>query len=118
MTLPVLDVICLSVPEEIDPVAYRAHPDRQVWEMFIRKLSDLAMTTVWAQWPDHPPVDVKFKSMTWLITNLVADVEDFQPDHDCPDCWAGNRKAELFLLSHPGRYVAMANISYVPIWKA
>lgn len=116
MTL-VQDVLCLSIPDEIDPEVYLGHSDESVQLAFLEQLTEMAYKSVWGQWSDRrAPADVKFSAIEWLITADVADVESFQPAHDCADCWMGNLMAEKFLREHPGRYIAMGNISYTPVW--
>ena len=109
MSRVVQDVMCLSIPEEIDPTLYL--PDPGLRAAFLTKLTQLAHQTVWAQWPTEKPA-VEIEELDWMVTQAIADIEAFQPAHDCADCWMGNLKAEAFLKEHPGRWIAMANITY------
>jgi hypothetical protein len=113
---PVQDVLMLAIPEQIDPLIY-TQSGSDVREAFTASLQREAVESVWAQWPTRPPVRVDFDKINWLITKDVADIESFQPAHDCPDCWMGNLQAEEFLKANPGRWIAMANITYTPVWE-
>ena len=117
MTEPVQDVLCLAIPAQIDPVLYVNHEDKSIQEAFIDSLTKEAYQSVWHQWPTDPPVRVDWDAIDWLITRDAEDVSKFQPAHDCPDCWMGNLQAEEFLRANPGRWIAMANISYTPVWE-
>jgi len=110
----VQDVLCLGVPAEINPRDYLDRPTLQ--KALGEALSRQAVQAVWAQWKDPVPKDVKFESIDWLITNRQADIDAFQPAHDCADCWMGNLQAEEFLKTNPGRWVAMANLTYTVTW--
>jgi hypothetical protein len=112
---PVQDVLCLSIPEEIDQALYLDDP--VLHAALINQLTRMATTIIWGQWTHVRPVRVDDFAADWLLTNDLVDVERFQPAHNCPDCWAGNRKAEAFLRTHPGRWVAMANLVYTPVWS-
>jgi len=112
------DVICLSLPAEIDPAVYLDHPDETVRTAFMRKLSDLAQGQVWNQWPgERAPIRVDWERMEWLITSEIDAVQRFQPAHDCAQCRLGNTRAEAFLREFPGRWIAMGNIRYTPVWS-
>lgn len=106
------DVLCLGVPAGIDPT------DTAVLAELPYTLGPLIRETVWSQYGDPPfrPRDVLIEPSRWLITNDLADVELFQPAHDCERCRMGNDMARLWLTEHPGRWVAMANIRYEEVW--
>lgn len=105
------DVFCAAVPEDIDPA------DESKRAALLAQLDVMAKQWVWHQWAGStPPKDVTFAASQWLITKHVWQVDEFQPAHDCEECRAGNEKAKEFLRSNPGRWVAMANLTYTELW--
>jgi hypothetical protein len=115
LTAPVQDVICLAIPDGIDPQVFLdGHVELR--EAFFDKLNRLAQAQVWNQWPTRRPKRVDWETIEWLVTDQVDDVQEFQPAHDCAQCRLGNTRAEAFLREHPGRWLAMGNLTYTPIW--
>lgn len=103
--VPIDDVFCAAVPEgrESDPFLddeFRA----------------LALRSVVSQYDGSPPalIDV---NVEWLFTSDPAEVDKFQPAHDCERCRTGNDQARAFLRDNPGRTIALGNIHYVEVWK-
>lgn len=103
------DVFAVAVPEAIDVA------DPAVREELPTFLSQMAINTTWRQYGDQKP-KLEFREIDWLITKDPADVEAFQPAHDCAACRAGNDQSLAFLRDNPDRYVALANMSYVEVW--
>lgn len=104
------DAFCCAVPEEL-------HPDPTNWHVIRPRLEALARHWVRRQWTDVPgPVAIEFAASDWLVTDDPADVDKFQPAHDCAACLAGNDQAKAFLAEYPGRFVAMANLHYTEYW--
>ena len=105
------DVFAAAVPEHIDPTDDIAGQVLTTW------LDRVARAWVWAQWqPRNRPQDIEFATSTWMITCEADQVDEFQPAHDCVECRAGNDKAKAFLRANPGRWVAMANMTYTEVW--
>lgn len=81
------------------------------------RLSVMVHDQVWHQWPrEERPVEVQFEKIDWLVTQDPADVERFQPAHDCEACRQGNARIRTFLIENPGRWVVLGNMHYVEIW--
>lgn len=104
------DVFAAAVPEDIDP------SDPAQTERLLAELDNVAKQWVWRQWHGSRPIMVTFAESQWLITNKIEKVDDFQPAHDCAACLAGNDQMKAFLAENPGRWVAMANMTYTEIW--
>lgn len=103
------DVVCLAVPEDIDPER----------DQIIEYLTTVAERSVWFQFDFAGlarPEAIHFNSIDWLITKDPADVEKFQPAHDCEACRAGNERSLTFLNANPDRWIAMGNIEYREVW--
>lgn len=108
---PIQDVFAMVVPARLDMEA----PD--VREETMAVLQNLAVATTWKQYADCEVMpELEFEEIDWLITKDPADVEAFQPAHDCAACRAGNDQSLAFLRDNPGRYIAMANIGYIEVW--
>lgn len=99
------DVFAMAVPEGVDP----ADPD------LVPKLEALARAYVVRQYQVAPKA-LLFDTIDWLVTAEPADVEKFQPAHDCAACRAGNDQSLAFLRQNPGRYVALGNLTYTEVW--
>jgi hypothetical protein len=106
MSEPVQDVFAMAVPDGVDP----ADPDLPA------KLTHLAQRVAYTQYEGRPLRALVFEEMDWLITSDPADVEKFQPAHDCAACLAGNDQSLTFLQANPGRSIAMCNMAYREIW--
>jgi hypothetical protein len=114
-TTTVQDVICMEIPVGIDPGDFLDDSPAQL--ALVQVLDERANEAIWGQWsPDHRPLRVDGFQAEWLITAEIEDVVLFQPAHDCEVCRQGNVKAERFLREHPGRWIAMGNLAYTPIW--
>lgn len=107
------DVFAAGVPEDIDPT-----DDAQRTQL-LAYLDEVARQWVWNQWAaaGQRPTDVEFAVSEWMITNKVFKVDEFQPAHDCEECRRGNETCKAFLRANPGRWVAMANMTYVEVWS-
>ena len=109
MTKVITDVVCLAVPEDIDP-------ERDQMSEF---MTAMAEQSVWFQYERdgaQKPDAIFFESIDWLITKNPADVEKFQPAHDCAACRAGNDQSLAYLKANPGRWIAMGNLTYREEW--
>jgi hypothetical protein len=107
------DVFACVVPDDIDPGDAAQQP------ALYAELDRQAKVWVWAQWANGgPPLDVDVATSEWLITCDVWRVDEFQPAHDCEECRAGNEKSKAFLRANPGRWIAMANLTYTEVWPA
>jgi hypothetical protein len=84
-------------------------------EKAMQNLERQAWGSVFAQWGPHERVVLEERSIEWLITDDPAEVDRFQPVHDCEQCRSGNVQAREYLASNPGGTVAMANIHYVEV---
>jgi hypothetical protein len=84
-------------------------------EKAMQNLERQAWQSVFAQWGPRERVVLAERSIEWLITDDPAEVENFQPAHDCEECRKGNVLAREYLAKHPGGTVAMANIHYVEV---
>jgi hypothetical protein len=111
------DVICLAIPEGIDPEECLYGAGLEVRERFIERLTQMAQEQVWTQWPGEQPESVDWEYVEWMITREIEDVQDFQPAHDCAECRLGNVRAEMFLREFPGRWIAMGNLTYTANWR-
>jgi hypothetical protein len=100
------DVICLVVPDEVDPAAPST----------MDRLEELGQASVLAQWPNGRAPKIEFDPIEWMLTSDPAKVNDFQPAHDCEQCRSGNAKAIEFLTANPGKTLAMGNIHYTEVW--
>ena len=100
----------MIVPETVDPGS--GIP----MELLIPTMDVWARKTVWSQYDNCPPQGLFFRDIDWLVTKDPAQVETFQPAHDCETCRDGNKKAHAFLSEFPNRYIAMGNIEYVEYW--
>lgn len=108
--VPVQDVVCLAVPEDVDPTR----------DQLREFLMSLAEQTTWFQYMQPGwvrPAALQFESIDWLITQDIDDVEKFQPAHDCERCRQGNVQAIAFLKENPGRWIAMGNLTYIEEWE-
>lgn len=103
------DYIVLALPSHIDA----SDPDQRA--ALFDELTDRATQTVMAQY-QRPPKALLLEPIDWLITSDPADVERHQPAHDCETCRAGNVDAQAFLLEHPGRLLALGNLTYTEVW--
>ena len=105
------DVIALAVPDGWNPTIRRT--GRGWWS-----LDRLAEQTAAAQYADPAwrPTALAFEPTEWLITRDAAEVERFQPAHDCEVCRAGNDRAREFLAEHPETWVALGNLTYREVW--
>jgi hypothetical protein len=82
-----------------------------------RNATAVAQKTVWDQWPEgQGPAMIQFDPIEWKLTRDPAEVEAFQPAHDCEQCREGNEKAKRFLEEYPDRWVLLGNIHYVEMW--
>lgn len=109
--VPIQDVFAAAVPDQYD----LQNGDTMKMMPFI--LEKQAIKQTWAQYTGYEkPAALEFNQIDWLITKEPSDVEKFQPAHDCPACRAGNDQALTFLRENPGKYIALANISYVEVW--
>lgn len=107
----VQDVMCLAVPDYVDP------SNEVSRAFFVPTLDILTRKLTTRQYEHHPvPPELEFEKVDWLITKDPADVEKFQPAHDCAACRAGNDQSLAFLRENPGRYIAMGNLTYTEIW--
>lgn len=111
----VQDVICLAIPEEINPGVF-LNQNNEFTAAFVTILTKMAQEQVWTQWPVTKPTRVDWQVIEWMVTDKISDVQEFQPAHDCEDCRLGNVRAEAFLREHPGRWIAMGNLTYTPRW--
>lgn len=104
------DVMCMAVPEHVDPTVLLIDgvPSEQ--------LRSVAIQSLMPQYEGQPPRAILLDSMDALVTNERADIEKFQPAHDCAACRAGNDQADTFLRDHPGRWLVLANVAYREIW--
>lgn len=103
------DVFAMAVPETYDP------EDPADRERLIAALGPLSERYVARQYQVAPKA-LLFDTTEWLITRDPADVEKFQPAHDCPACRAGNDQSLAFLRENPGRYVVLGNLTYTEVW--
>ena len=103
------DVFAMVVPETFDP----AQPEDRA--RLVAKLGPLAESYVARQYQKAPRA-LLFEKIDWLITQDPADVEKFQPAHDCAACRAGNDQSLAFLRENPGRWVALGNLTYTEVW--
>jgi hypothetical protein len=104
------DVFAAVVPDDI-------HPSAGLSPALYAAMDQMARRWVWAQWADGgAPLDIEFAASDWLITDKVYAVDQFQPAHDCQECRSGNEKSKAFLRANPGRWIAMANLTYVEVW--
>lgn len=107
------DVFSVVVPDGIDPSDERRQPELH------RLLDKQAKLWVWAQWANGgAPQDIEFAISEWLITREVWQVDEFLSKHDCAECRAGSERSKAFLRANPGKWVAMANLTYVEVWPA
>lgn len=105
------DVMCLSVPPQIDPLDPVQHPGLEAG------LAKIAHAAVLDQYKDDPdPPAIPTIEMQWLVTSDIEEAKEFQPDHDCPRCRAGTDQATAYLREHPGRFIALGNLSYDEVW--
>lgn len=105
--VPIADVIMLLVP----PIKM----DLPVNELE-NQLLPIAVTVSARQYtgPDTPRLE-GFR-VEWLITSDPAQVQTFQPAHDCQTCQAGNAKGIAYLAEHPEAMLALGNIFYDEVW--
>lgn len=114
--IDVQDVLCLVVPERISDTWPNGVGPGELTAL-APAMNQQAFNSVWEQWPpERAPDHIEFEVIEWLVTNRREMVEQFQPAHSCEQCRAGNDQAEAFLRDNPGRYVAMANITYTETW--
>jgi hypothetical protein len=113
MAALVQDVIAVGVPEFITAEHLE---DRVIRDAILDHLTKAAWTSVWDQWPDRKPLRLEDQHIDWLITSDPAEVDRFQPAHDCEQCRLGNITARQALADHPKRLIALGNIRYVPVW--
>ena len=107
------DVFVCGIPKEVDTT----DPMHNV--TLLAHLEKLARDWVWRQWGpgEARPIDIEFHVTDWLITDEIDKVDEFQPAHDCAACLAGNDQAKAYLREHPGRWLAMANMTYTEVWR-
>lgn len=108
------DVFVAAVPEHIDP----GNPEQR--SQLLAELDMVARRYVHQQWAGQRrrPMDVEHAQSEWLITCKREQIDGFQPAHDCAACRAGHDQADAFLRENPGRWVAMANLTYTEVWPA
>lgn len=109
--VPVQDVVCLAVPDYADPTD-------EVSRAFLIPTLDILARKLTARQYEHlpKPPELEVATVDWLVTKDPADVERFQPAHDCAACRSGNDRSLAFLRDHPDRYIAMGNLSYTEVW--
>lgn len=103
------DVIALAVPEAYpmgDPEAQRLLPE---------VLNDIAIKQIERQYVGRT-LELEIQRIDFLITTDPAQVELWQPAHDCAACRAGNDQSLAFLKANPGRYIALGNLTYEERW--
>lgn len=103
------DVFAAAVPESYDLT------DPEQFPVLFARMTDIARTATLAQYR-RPPKALLFEPIDWLVTSDPAEVEQFQPAHDCEECRAGNERALAFLRANPDRAIALGNLSYREVW--
>ncbi len=103
------DVFACAVPDEL------IDAPRQALYQALTKFASLYVLRQYLH-TIGPGPQITFQVFDWLITTDPAQVEAFQPAHDCPACRAGNDQALAHLREHPHRPVALANITYTERW--
>lgn len=110
----------MAVPQNVTELvlrAFTADPPTPETRAIIDWMDGLARSRVSAQYTIiRPAPELEFDATRWLVTADPAQVEEFQPAHDCEECRAGNIKAKAFLRNNPGRAVALGNITYTEVW--
>lgn len=104
----ITDFIILGVPDDLaEPLS----------EDQLQAMENLALRNIWGQYHEKgAPEAILLQHIDWKITSTPAEVEEFQPAHECEDCRAGNEKARRFLTEHPGKRLALGNLFYVEVW--
>lgn len=107
-----VDVFCAAVPDNINPA------DPLQYGLLVTQLDRVALKYTARQWDQQHrrPLEIRNFTSEWFVTASEDDIEKFQPAHDCAACRAGNAQAAAFLRDNPGRYIALANLSYTEIW--
>lgn len=107
--VPVQDVYCAVVP-----AALRGRPEPEV----IAAMNESLLIETARQYLGTIGKLMRLEDLhaDFLITDDPADVERFQPAHDCAHCRAGNDQAMAHLREHPDQPIGLANISYTEVW--
>jgi len=79
-------------------------------------LNNLAARKIWEQYTGNRPIAIDIEPIEWVLTCDPQVVETTQPGDGCPTCVAGNDQAMAYLKEHPGRYVALGNLTYTEHW--
>lgn len=108
-TEDIQDVFAAAVPEGYDPAV---PADR---ERLIAALGPLSEAYVVRQYRVRPKA-ILMEPTDWLITRDPAEVERFQPAHDCVACRAGNDQCLAYLRDHPDGWVVLGNLTYTEVW--
>lgn len=108
--IEIKDVLAAVVPEHLDA----STPESRA--ALLPDLYQLAVDRIVAQYGGNPPTLI-IDDLDWLITDRPEDVEKFQPAHDCAACRAGNDQSLAYLREHPGRFIALGNLTYREVWS-
>jgi hypothetical protein len=106
-----------QVPKEVfDYVAVGLEPGEEHEPYLLMKLRNIAREQIVGQYRGRLRPLLTIHPMSWHVTSSIAEVEAYQPAHDCPECRAGNVKAAAWLREHPGQSIALGNLHYSERW--